>query len=499
MSKNLEKLKNIVYEINDIGHAAAVLGWDQETYMPKGGINDRANQLSTLSKIAHEKFTTKEVGDLIQSVKEEERQDSDSNDSKLIKVLDRDYQKSVKVPSELVIEMSKAASLGQQNWAKAKQESDFLIFEPFLKKIVKLRQQYAKIFTPYDQIYDSLLDDFEPGLKTADVKEIFNKLLPQQVELIRKISEKTDMNNSFVTEKYDTQKQWDFGVDVITKFGYDWNRGRQDKTTHPFTTNFGIDDVRITTRIDKNYLPMGMFGTMHEAGHAMYEQGISKELARTPLAGGTSLAIHESQSRMWENLVGRSFPFWKHFYPKLQQIFPSQLNNVSLENFYKGINKVSPSMVRVEADEATYNMHIMLRLELEIALIEGSIEVKDLPEIWNNKMNEYLGITPKNDAEGVLQDIHWSMGAIGYFSTYALGNLISAQLWECINKDISSLDKQIENGNFEGLLDWLRKNIHRHGAKYEPQELVEKVTGSKITPVPYMKYLNEKYSKIYNL
>jgi carboxypeptidase Taq len=500
MSKNLEKLKSIVYEINDIGHAAAVLGWDQETYMPKGGINDRANQLSTLSKIAHEKFTSKEVGELIQKCKEEVKKlDTDSNDLRLIKVLDRDYLKSVKVPSELVTEMSKAASLGQQNWAKAKQDSDFSIFEPFLKKIVNLRQQYAKIFTPYDQIYDSLLDDFEPGLKTADVKEIFNKLRPQQVELIRKISEKTEINNSFINKKYDTQKQWDFGVNVITKFGYDWNRGRQDKAEHPFTTNFGIDDVRITTRINKYFLPMGMFGTMHEAGHAMYEQGVSKDLARTPLASGASLALHESQSRMWENLVGRSLQFWKYFYPKLQNTFPSQLNNVSLENFYKGINKVSPSMVRVEADEATYNMHIMLRLELEIALIEGSIDVKDLPEIWNNKMNEYLGITPKNNVEGVLQDIHWSMGAIGYFSTYALGNLISVQLWESINKDIPTLNKQIENGNFEELLGWLRKNIHQHGAKYEPQELIEKVTGSKITPEPYIKYLNKKYGEIYNL
>ena len=500
MNQNLKKLKSIIYEINDIGHASAVLGWDQETYMPKGGINDRANQLSTLSKIAHEKFTAKEVGELIKSCKDELiDKNADSNDSRLIKVLDRDYRKSVKVPSELVTEMSKAASLGQQNWAHAKQESNFSIFEPHLKKLVDLRIQYAKIFTPYDHIYDSLLDDFEPGLKTADVKDIFNKLRPQQVKLIRKISEKTKIDNTFITKAFDTQKQWNFGVDVITKFGYDWSRGRQDKAEHPFTTNFGIDDVRITTRLDKYYLPMGMFGTMHEAGHAMYEQGISKELARTPLAGGASLAVHESQSRMWENLVGRSMPFWKHFYPKLQKTFPSQLHNVSLDDFYRGINKVSPSMVRVEADEATYNMHIMLRLELEIGLIEGNIDVKDLPEVWNSKMNEYLGITPKNNAEGVLQDIHWSMGAIGYFSTYALGNLISVQLWEHINKDIPCLNEQIENGKFEELLDWLRKNIHQHGAKYEPQELVQKITGSKITPEPYMKYLNKKYSGIYDL
>jgi carboxypeptidase Taq len=242
-----------------------------------------------------------------------------------------------------------------------------------------------------------------------------------------------------------------------------------------------------------------MFGTMHEAGHAIYEQGISPALARTPLATGASLSIHESQSRMWENMVGKSMSFWKHFFPTIQKEFPTQLQNVSLSEFYNGINKVSPSLIRVEADEATYNMHIMLRLELEIGLIEGSIDVKDLPEIWNHKMNEYLGLTPKNDTEGVLQDIHWSMGAIGYFSAYALGNLISAQLWECINNDIPALEQQIESGNFKELLEWLRRNIHQHGSKFDPQELIQKITGSKITPEPYIKYLNKKYGEIYNL
>ena len=500
MTKNLNKLKKIIYEINDINHAAAVLGWDQETYMPKGGINDRANQLSTLSKISHEKFTSSEVGELIEAAKEEvKHQSKTSDDFCLIKVLDKDYQKSIKVPTKLVTEMSKASSLGQQSWAKARQESDFSLFADPLKKLVSLKQEYAKIFTPYDHIYDTLLDDFEPGLKTKDVKEIFDKLRSKQVELLKRVAEKHEINNKFLSQDFDEKKQWNFGVEAITKFGYDWNRGRQDKTEHPFTTNFGIDDVRITTRTCKNYLPMGMFGSMHEAGHAMYEQGIPKSLARTPLAGGASLAFHESQSRMWENLVGRSLPFWTHFYPKLQSMFSSQLSNVKLEDFYRGINKVSPSLIRVEADEATYNMHIMLRLEIEIGLIEGSMSVADLPEIWNSKMSEYLGINPSNDAEGVLQDIHWSMGAIGYFSTYALGNLISVQLWECIKRDIPTLNSQIESGNFEELLSWLRKNVHIHGAKFEPQVLIEKITGSKITPEPYINYLTEKYSRIYEL
>lgn len=499
-NKTLHKLKELIYEINDINMAAAVLGWDQETYMPQGGINDRADQLSTLSKISHEKFTTKEIGDLIGELKSEiPDMDDESDDVRLIRVLDRNYKKSVKVPASLVSEMSKAASLGQQAWAEAKKTSDFLKFKPHLQKLVELKKEYAKIFAPYDNIYDPLLDDFEPGLKTSEVKSIFNELRPHQVNLIKRIAEKKEVDNSFLFKDYDESKQWSLGEKAITKFGYDWTRGRQDKSTHPFSTNFGIDDSRITTRVTKNYLPTALFGTFHESGHAMYEQGVSRSLRRTPLARGASLAIHESQSRLWENIVGRSKAFWKHFYGELQKSFPENLTSVSLDNFYRGINKVKPSLVRVEADEATYNLHIMLRLEIEIGLMEGSMNVADLPSIWNSKMEDYLGIKPQNDGVGVLQDIHWSMGAIGYFSTYALGNLVSAQLLECVTKEIPDISMQIEKGEFSALLNWLRKNVHRHGAKFEPQELVVRVTGSKITPKPYLNYLNSKYSEIYDL
>jgi len=288
-------------------------------------------------------------------------------------------------------------------------------------------------------------------------------------------------------------------VDVVTRFGYDWNRGRQDKSVHPFTTSFGIDDVRITTRFDPERAASALFSTMHEAGHAMYEQGISSDLRRLPLADGASMAVHESQSRMWENLVGRSKAFWKFFYPKLVQKFPQQLKGVSLDQYYKGINKVEPSLIRVEAYEATYNLHIMLRLELEIGLMDGSVQVVDLPALWNKKMEEYLGIVPPNNREGVLQDVHWSGGLIGYFPTYALGNLVSAQLWEKIIESIPDLEDQISCGKFDDLLAWLRTNIHQHGAKYEPQQLIKKVTGSGINPEPYMRYLRAKYSEIYNL
>jgi carboxypeptidase Taq len=348
-------------------------------------------------------------------------------------------------------------------------------------------------------VYDPLLDDYEPGLKTADVQAIFTVLRPQQVALIQEIGARPPLDDSFLHQPYDTQKQWDFGVEVITSFGYDWNRGRQDKSPHPFSTSFGLDDVRITTRVYPNYLNPALFGTMHEAGHAMYEQGVDRNLERTPLAHGASLGLHESQSRMWENLVGRSLPFWEHFYPRLQQTFPEQLGQVDLMTFFKGANRVQPSLIRVEADEATYNLHIMLRLELEIALLEGSLEVKDLPEAWNANMQAYLGITPPDDALGVLQDIHWSIGLIGYFSTYALGNLIAAQIWERINADIPDLAGQIRQGEFAPLLGWLRQNIHKHGSKFEPQELVQRVTGSKIDPAPYIRYLRSKFGQIYGL
>ena len=384
-------------------------------------------------------------------------------------------------------------------WENAREKDDFEIFRPRLEKLVEMRREYVTFFKPYDHVYDVLLDHFEAGMKTVDVKNIFDALRPQQVALLKEIAAKPAIDDAFMHVPYEEQGQWDFGVDVITRFGFDWNHGRQDKSVHPFTTSFGVGDVRITTRFDPERAASALFSTMHEAGHAMYEQGIARSLYRTPLADGASMAIHESQSRMWENLVGRSNAFWKFFYPKLQQKFPQQLKDVSLQQYYRGINKVEPSLIRVEADEATYNLHIMLRLELEIALMEGSIQVVDLPALWNQKMADYLGVVPTNNREGVLQDVHWSGGMFGYFPTYALGNLVSAQLWEKINESIPNLEDQISQGKFDELLEWLRTNIHQHGAKFEPQVLLKKVTGSGITPEPYMRYLRDKYSEIYNL
>ncbi|HEX9331272.1 MAG TPA: carboxypeptidase M32 [Anaerolineales bacterium] len=498
MSEKLEQLKEKLGEVADIGRAASVLGWDQQVNMPPGGNDARGRQLATLSKIAQEKFIADEVGRLIDDLKQE-LNGADTDEAALIRVAARNYDKAKRVPPSFIAEQAIVTSKAFEAWVEAKGKSDFSIFQPHLEKVVELVHKYISFFPPADHPYDTLLDDYEPGMKTADVKAIFDRLRPKQVKLIKAIASAKQVKDDFLYKKYNEKKLMDFGVDIVTKFGYDWSRGRQDKAPHPFETTFSVNDVRITTRFEEDNPLAMLFSTMHESGHAMYEQGINPSYERTPLSGGTSLAVHESQSRMWENLVGRSLPFWEHFYPTLKKTFPSQLEGVSLKSFYKAINQVTPSLIRVNADEATYNLHIMLRLELEIGMVEGKIAIKDLPEIWNTKMQEYLGVMPPDDAKGVLQDIHWSGGAIGYFSTYALGNLVSAQLWEKINKDIRNLDDQIRKGDFSELLAWLRKNVHQHGQKYEPQKLVEMVTGSKITPEPYVRYLTKKYSEIYGL
>ncbi len=499
MDQKLARLKELLAEIADLKSAAALLGWDQQTYMPPGGAEARGYQLAVLGRLVHERSASAELGQLLDELKPfVATLDPDSDDARLVKVTGRAYDKAARIPTKYVVDFAQATTLGQQAWVEARAASDFSRFQPYLEKIVALRQEYSTFFPDIEHPYDAQLDDFEPGMKTREVQEIFEAVRPKQVELIKAIDTKPPVDNSFLRQPFDEKKQWDFGVEVITRFGYDWNRGRQDKSAHPFTQGFSLNDVRITTRVDPNFLNSMLFGTMHECGHAFYGLGPAPELERTGLDDGASSAIHESQSRLWENLVGRSLPMWEFFYPRLQKVFP-QLKGVRLEKFYKGINKVQPSFIRVEADEATYNLHIMLRLEIEIALMEGKVEVKDLPQLWNAKMKEYLGVTPPDDSKGVMQDIHWSSGMFGYFPTYALGNLISVQLWEKLSEEIPDLPDQIHQGKFEALLGWLRTNIHRHGAKFEPQELVQRVTGSKIDPAPYIRYLTKKYGEIYDL
>jgi carboxypeptidase Taq len=500
MEEKINQLKTILAEVSDLNGASSVLGWDQQTYMPRHGAQTRGHQLATLDRLAHLKFTAPEVGELIEALTPAADQfGPDSDEACLVRVTRRIYQKQVKVPAALVSKMSEARTAAHESWVEARSTNDFARFQPDLERTIDLMREYAECFAPFTQIYDPLLDDYEPGMRTEDVKAIFNILRPEQVSLIRQISERPQVDDSFLHQLFPEQKQWDFSVMVATQIGWDWERGRLDQSPHPFTSNASMDDVRLTTRINPGFFNTALFATLHEAGHGLYELGVDPALGRTPLAGGASLAVHESQSRMWENLVGRSLPFWEFFYPRLQEAFPSQFANVGLDQFYKGINRVQPTLIRVEADEATYNLHIMLRFELEIDLMEGRLAVKDLPEAWNSRMQEYLGVTPSNDADGVLQDIHWSMGLIGYFSTYALGNLVSAQLWEKVNLDNPNLEDQFRQGNFSELLDWLVQNIHRHGAKFEPQEFIQRVTGSKIDSSPYIHFLRRKYVNIYGL
>lgn len=504
MSDKLQQLKEILGEVSDLQTASSVLGWDQQTYMPPGGAEARGHQLGTLGKLAQIRFTSDEVGWLIEDLKKELGGEKilgslDSDEASLVRVTARDFEKARRVPPEFVLEQALVTARAFEAWREARRKSDFSIFQPHLERVVELVKRYITFFPPAEHPYDILLDNFEPGMKTREVQEIFKSLRPKQSALLKAIAAGKQVDASMLQGAYNEKKMEKFSVDIATRFGFDWTRGRQDRAPHPFQTTFSINDVRITTRFEKENPIAMLFSTMHETGHALYEMGIKEKYERTPLMGGASLAVHESQSRLWENLVGRSMPFWQYFYPEFKKLFPAQLDGVGLKSFYKAINRVQPSFIRLNADEATYNMHIMLRLELEIGMVEGSLQVRDLPDAWNDKMQEYLGIRPPSDAVGVLQDVHWSGGALGYFSTYALGNLVSAQLWERITADLPDLGSEIARGRFESLLEWLRKNLHGFGRKYEPQQLVKKITGSGISSEAYVRYLTRKYSEIYAL
>lgn len=496
--KTMQRLKTILGEVYDLDTTYGLLAWDQQTYMPPGGSTDRSFKLSTLARISHNKFASQEVGDLLSQLESNiDAYEKDSHEQRLIKVARHNYEKATRVPAEWVAEFARLTTVAHAIWEKARKESNFELFRPSLERIVKMKREYAGFFAPYEHIYDPLLDDYEPGMKTSTVKRLFEQLKTSQVKLVQKIQGKEQVPDWFLYQDFERQDQWDLGIEVIDRIGFDWMRGRLDTSTHPFTNGFSINDVRITTRVEPKIFTMAFFATLHECGHALYELGIDPSLRRTPLAVGASLAIHESQSRLWENIVGRSLSFWQYFFPRVQHIFPDQFGEISLDRFYRGINKVAPSLIRIEADEATYNLHIMLRLELEIAMLKGDLLVGDLPGAWNELMEQYLGVVPDCEADGVLQDVHWSGGMMGYFPTYALGNLISVQLWEQLKKDIPTVSSEIAAGEFGELLDWLRDNIHQYGAKFEPQELVKKVTGSEINPQPYLDYLWDKYGKIY--
>ncbi len=492
-----EQLKERLATISDLGSANSLLFWDRQTYMPEGGVAGRAEQMATLSRLAHEMFVAGETKRLLDSSGEP---DSSSEEGALLRRARRDYERAAKLPAELVAQTSRATALAEPAWVRAREESEWSLFAPHLEKILSLKREAAEALGYEEHPYDALLDGYEPDAKKARLEAMFEELKGGVVPLVRAVAGCDSEDRAApLRGEFSEAGQEKFGRAVVSAFGYDWGRGRQDRTVHPFCISSGPGDVRITTRFDGGWLAPALFGTMHEAGHALYAQGVNPEYARTPLDGGASMGIHESQSRLWENLVGRSRPFWSHYYPRLQEVFPEALGGLDPEAFYRAINVLEPSKIRVEADEVTYNLHILLRFELEVALIEGELSVADLPSAWNARMEEYLGVVPENDAEGVLQDIHWADGLFGYFPTYTIGNVLSVQFFDEALKTHPGLPDQIATGEFSTLLGWLRENVHQHGSRYYPEELIRRATGHPLDTGPYLRYLKNKFGELYDL
>jgi len=491
-----DELLQIVRTVSDLRAAATLLEWDQETYMPKGATEARSRQIATLYSTSHEIFIRDRTGELLDQLQHSDG-DPMGFQKSLVRVTQRDYSRSRKLTPELVGEIAETTSKAKFAWGKAYHENDFGAFSKHLQKVVDLCIQKAETIGYLDHRYDALLDEYEPGATSAQIKMIFNGLRSSLIPIVQAIQEDPAPEYDFINYSYDGDIQWDFGMEILRDVGFDFQRGRQDISAHPFSVSFSINDVRLTTRIHERNLVSGLFSSLHEAGHGMYEQGICPELEGTFLAQGTSLGIHESQSRLWENQVGRSFAFWKCYYRDLQQRFKNQLGNISLEKFYKSINRVSPSAIRVDADEVTYNLHIMLRYEIEEMLIEGELPVNELPGLWKDKMHEYLGFESQSDTEGVLQDIHWALGAIGYFPTYALGNLMSAQVFSCAKEAISDLENQISMGHFTPLKQWLQTNIYHWGRTLSASEIIDRLTNGEVSAEPWIQYIRSKYGAIY--
>lgn len=487
-------LRTYLGRIADLGAAAASLEWDQETYMPPGGQAARAQQLSTLRALAHDLLSADALMDLL----EDAASIDDPLTADLVAVTTRDANNARRVPTALVQQMAKASAEAKEAWREARENNTFATFAPHLQLLLDLNRQKAAALGFAEEPYDALLDTYEPGMKTAAVADVFTSLRASLVRTVEAIANQPAPDDAFLHQPLDPDTQLAFGRAVVSNLGYDFSRGRLDLSTHPFSTAFSIGDVRLTTRVAKDFFPTSFFGTVHEAGHGMYEQGIAEALDRTPLAEGTSLGMHESQSRLWENHVGRSHSFWSHYYPALQQHFPDALRGVALNAFYHAVNKVEPSLIRVEADEVTYPLHVMLRFDLERALLNEHLAVADLPDAWNAGMEDYLGCRPPTDREGVLQDIHWALGAIGYFPTYALGTLMAAQLFQQIERDLPEVPDQITKGNFAPLRTWLRTHIHQWGRRRTAQELLRSATGTALRATPFLQYIHTKYGALYD-
>ncbi len=497
----IDALKSRLLEIDDLNGAAALLRWDQTTYMPPGGAIARGRQLATLSRLAHEQFTAADTGRLIERAEAETTSAPyDSDEAALVRVTRRLYEQAIRVPVSLVAEFNEHAALIYQAWTVARPANDFAAVRPLLEKTLELSRRQAECFPGYEHIADPLIDLFDYGMKASSVRALFAELRSKLVPIVRAITSRPLADDTCLHQAVTADRQLAFGLDVVRAYGFDFERGRQDLTHHPFMTKFSLGDTRITTRVREDDLTDALFSTLHECGHALYEQGIRMELEGTPLANGTSSGVHESQSRLWENLVGRSRGFWEHFYPRLQAAWPDQLRSVPLDAFYRAVNRVERSLIRVDADEVTYNLHVMLRFDLELEMLEGRLAVKDLARTWRERFEADFGIPVPDDRRGVLQDVHWYSGPIGgVFQGYTLGNVMSAQFFDAAVAAKPSIPSEIASGRFGTLRAWLEEHVYQHGAKFTAAEIVQRATGGPMSTGPYIAYLWRKYQPLYGL
>ena len=494
--KDYADYKNHCSKIADIAFSISLLNWDQEVMMPKKSAERRAQQIATLAGVHHELSTDKDFGNLLTILNKSKLSNEESrNVSETLK----EYNRNKKYTTDFVQLMSKTISKSFTAWQAAKSKNDFSLFAPSLSELVDLKRQECEIIGYDSHPYDAQLDLYEPNCTVKDLDVLFADVRNQLVPFVKEIAEATQNSDKLFFQHFDTDKQLKFTEDLLTQMGYDFDAGRQDLSTHPFTTNFSATDVRVTTRVDENDLSEIMWSSIHEGGHALYEQGLKDGNYGLPAGSYLSLGIHESQSRLYENNVGRSLGYWNHNFEILQNYFPEQLKDYNADDFYKAMNIVKPSFIRTNADELTYHFHVLIRYEIEKELIAGNIEVKDLPNVWNAKYKEYLNIDVPNDGEGVLQDIHWSHGSFGYFPTYSIGSFYAAQFFNQAKKEIPNLEKQIEDGDLKTLLTYLRKNIHENGRLFASEEICLKITGEKLNFKYFMDYAKNKYSKLYNL
>jgi carboxypeptidase Taq len=499
-----QRLRRHLAELVDLRNTAQLLGWDQQTMMPPRGGPARAESLATLGRISHEMFVSADTGRLLDAAAAElngaTNDANDTDEACLVRVTLRHWEKARRVPSELAADIARAGSIGQEAWVYARRNSDFAAFAPYLSRNLELARRYVDCFDTFECAYDALLDDYDPGMTTREVRRLFEELKRELVPMIATLSQhQENVDDSCLHGDFPIEAQRRLVEEVVSLMGFNREGWRIDDAVHPFATGFGSGDVRITTRWDDTFFASALYGAMHECGHGLYEEGVADSLQRTPLGHAESLTLHESQSRMWENMVGRGRAFSGVLAPRVAACFGGSVGNLQSDTLYRAVNRTHPSYIRVEADEATYGLHIVLRFEIEQELIEGRIAVNDLPEAWNARFKEYFGLDVPDDAQGVLQDVHWSSGSIGYFPTYALGNLVAGQLWERVHADIADLDEHIGSGELSPLREWLREHVHQHGAKFTTQELLQRVVGQPIAVGPFVHYLKAKLSDVYGV